>query len=81
MDASGHVELDDYVELMAKLKESKSASSRAAAPAAGTGEVVTLHQRHLFQPPIPPIRHISPVKLLAQLILSTMKKELNLRDT
>lgn len=37
MDASGHVELDDYVELMAKLKESKSASSRAAAPAAGTG--------------------------------------------
>lgn len=37
VDASGHVELDDYVELMAKLKESKSASSRAAAPAAGTG--------------------------------------------
>ncbi|CUM45985.1 Fimbrin [Debaryomyces fabryi] len=34
VDASGHVELDDYVELMAKLKESRSAPSRAAAPAA-----------------------------------------------
>lgn len=37
VDASGHVELDDYVELMAKLKESKSGPSQAAAPAAATG--------------------------------------------
>lgn len=41
VDASGHVELDDYVELMAKLKESRSAPSRAAAPAAAAATAAT----------------------------------------
>lgn len=46
VDASGHVELDDYVELMAKLKESKSgaaptATHPAAAPSGGNRNIST----------------------------------------
>lgn len=41
LDASGHVELDDYVELMAKLKGSGSEPAPSAAPSAQTPAVGT----------------------------------------
>ena len=89
VDASGHVELDDYVQLMAILKE----DSHLLPHLHHHRQFLETPPHHLllFHPnlkPPPPIptansknKTFLGVKHQVPLILLTMKKELNLQDT